>query len=143
DWLIKEKRPVNSLSFTAADIAAFAKRMLRRDRVAVSPAYQYFREAVIREALSSKGKVDNPWLYAIYSVIKNIALDNPDSFVCSRGDFRAIVDRLGLEEFGITPEYLLTTGSQANFITFSDRWVAPRVRLLGRIAAVASPVVHP
>jgi len=143
DWLIKNKRPVNALSFSAADVSRFAQQMFRRDRLAVSPEYHYFRDEVIRPALSAKSRRNNPWLYAVYNVIRAIAFDNPDTFVCSRADFADIVDRLGLHEVGITPEYLLTTGSRANFLTFSTQAVAPRIRLLGRLAAVASPAVEP
>jgi hypothetical protein len=44
---------------------------------------------------------------------------------------------------GLTADLLLTTGEQANFLTFNDRSVAPRIRLLGRIAAVATVEVNP
>ena len=143
DWLIRSKRSLDSLSFDEGDVSAFASRMLRRDRISVSRQYQFFRDAAIRQALSSHGRRQNPWLYAIYSVLRSIVLDSPDSYVCSREDFVGIVQRLGMEELGLTADLLLTTGEQANFLTFNDRSVAPRIRLLGRIAAVATAEVNP
>jgi hypothetical protein len=143
EWLIKTRRPADSLAFSVADFSAFATRMLRKDNLSVTKEYRFFRDAAIRQALSARGKRQNPWLYAVYSIIRSIALDNPETFVCSRSDFTEIIDRLGLVELGITADYLLTTGAQANFLTYSTRSVAPRVRLLGRIAAVSTPEVSP
>lgn len=143
DWLIRSKRPIESLSFTADDVVRFASNMLRRDRISVSPQYQFFRDAAIKQALSRYGRQQTPWLYAVYSVIRAIVLGSPESFVCSRDEFGELVRRLGIEDLGITADYLLTTGAQANFLVFNDRAVAPRVRLLGRIAAVATAEVNP
>ena len=56
---------------------------------------------------------------------------------------QSLVTRLGMEGMGITPDYLLTTGTQANFFTFSAVSVGPRIRLLARIAAIATPEVNP
>ena len=143
DWLIRRKRPANSLSFTVSDFASFASTTFRRNAISISPEYSFFRDAAIRDALSTRGKSQNPWLYAIYSVIRSIALENPDSFVCSRAEFAELVTRLGMGSMGITADYLLTTGTQANFFTYSAVSVGPRIRLLARIAAVATPEVNP
>jgi hypothetical protein len=140
DWLIKTKRPL--ASFTASDISAFAQTMFRRSNITVSKEYSFFRDAAIRQALSSRGKRRNPWLYSVYRILRSIGLENPDSFVCTRDEFSELVTQLGMEDVGITPDYLLTTGTQANFFTYSERSVAPRVRLLARIAAVSTPEVN-
>jgi hypothetical protein len=143
DWLISSKRTINSLSFDETDMSSFASRRLRRDRISVSRQYQFFRDAAIPQALSANGRRQNPWLYSIYSVIRRIVIENPESFVCSRDEFVDMVQRLGIGDLGLTPDLLLTTGEQANFLTFNDRSVAPRIRLLGRIAAVATAEVNP
>jgi hypothetical protein len=142
DWLIKTRRPLNSLSLTGADVSAFGSRMFRRDNMSISAEYRFFRDAAIRQALSSNGKKQNPWLYAVYSIIRHISIDNPESFVCSRSDFGEIVSHLGLDEMGLTPDYILSTAQQANFLTYNSRAVAPKIRLLARLAAVASPEVN-
>jgi len=98
---------------------------------------------VIRDALSTRGKGRNPWLYAIYSMIRSIALENPESFVCSRAEFVELVTRLGMGGMGITPDYLLTTGVQRIFLPSVPLSVGPRIRLLARIAAAATPEVNP
>jgi hypothetical protein len=69
-------------------------------------------------------------------------MENPDSFVCTRSDFAEFVAQLDMERVGITADYLLTTGTQANFFTYNERSVTPRVRLLARIAAAATPEVN-
>jgi hypothetical protein len=143
DWLIKTKRPANQLQLTGEDVSMFAARMFRRDSISVSSEYRFFRDAAIRQALSANSRRQNPWLYAVYSVMRVIVRDNPDTYTCSRNEFVDIVQNLGLEEIGITADYLLTTGTQANFLTYSSRSVAPKIRLLGRIAAVATPEVNP
>jgi hypothetical protein len=143
DWLIRVKRPSDSLSFTEKDFSLFASRMFRRESISISSEYSFFRDAAIREALSTRGKRRNPWLYAIYSVLRNIALENPESFVCSRAEYVSMVDRLGMAGMGITPDYLLTTGTEANFLSYTVRAVAPKIRLLARIAAVTTPEVNP
>ena len=140
DWLIKVKRPLTS--FSSSDISAFAHTMFRRNSISITKEYSFFRDAAIRQALSSRGRRRNPWLYSVYSILRNIAIQNPESFVCTRGEFEELVSRLGMEDVGITPDYLLTTGMQANFFTSNERSVAPRIRLLARIAAVTTPEVN-
>ena len=141
EWLIRNKRPTDQLQFTGADASAFASRALRRDRISTSPEYEFFRDGAIPQALSPAGRRQTPWLFAMYSIIRTISRDNPESFTCTRAEFVELVDRLDLAELGLGADTLLTTGAQSNFLTYTDRIVAPRVRLLGRIAAVSVPAV--
>lgn len=138
EWLIRTKRPLNSLDFTAADVSTFAARSLRRDRVSISPEYQFYRDGAIPQALGRLGRERSPWLYAMYLLIQKISRNDPESFVCTRSDFVGLVTDLGLEDLGYSADGLLATGSQANFLTYTDRIVSPRIRLLGRIAAIST-----
>lgn len=141
EWLIKNRRPSDALHFTGEDASNFATRMLRRDHISVSPEYEFFREGAIPQALSPNGRKRAPWLFAMYSLIRQISLDDPVNFTCSREEFPQLVKHLGLTELGLSAESLLNTGTQANFLTFTDRIVAPRIRLLGRIASVSTPAL--
>jgi hypothetical protein len=141
EWLIRNKRSAKSLHFTLEDASLFATRMLRRDRISVSPEYEFFRDGAIPQALSPSGKRDNPWLYAMYSIIRTISIEDPIAFTCSRGDFGSMVERLGLPQLGLSADYILNTGRQANFLSYTDRVVYPKIRLLGRIASVSTPAL--
>ena len=141
EWLIRMKRSTKSLHFTLDDARSFATRMLRRDRISVSPEYEFFRDGAIPQALSPSGKERNPWLYSMYSIIRTIAIEDPIAFTCPRGDFDAMVERLGLPQLGLSADYILNTGSQANFLSYTDRIVYPRIRLLARIASVSTPAL--
>lgn len=141
EWLIRNKRPTTQLNFTGDDASAFAKRALRRDRLSTSPEYEFFRNGAIPQALSPASKRATPWLYAMYSIIRMIAREDPVSFTCARAEFADLVDRLDLSGLGMGADTLLTTGAQSNFLSYNDRVVSPRIRLLGRIAAVSVPAV--
>jgi len=107
----------------------------------VSPEYGFFRDLVIPQALSSHGRNHNPWLFAMYSIIRQIALDDPSAFTVSRSDFTSMIEDMGLGGLGFSADYLLTTGIQSNFLAATDLVVSPAIRLLGRIAAVSHPAV--
>jgi len=141
EWLIKNKRSGKSLHFTLEDASLFATRMLRRDRISVSPEYEFFRDGAIPQALSPNGKERNPWLYAMYSITRTIAIEDPIAFTCARGDFVSMVEHLGLPQLGLSADYILNTGSQANFLSYTDRIVYPKIRLLARIASVSTPAL--
>lgn len=141
DWLIAKKTEYRRLKFTADDVSAFGQVRFRRDRISVSPEYGFFRDLVIPQALSPHGRTHNPWLFAMYSIIRQIALDDPSFFTVSRTDFTMMIEEMGLGELGYSADYLLTTGTQSNFLAATDQVVAPAIRLLGRIAAVSHPAV--
>jgi hypothetical protein len=71
-----------------------------------------------------------------------MALAAPGAIRISRSDFSYVVRELGLSELGFTPEGLLSTGAQANFLRFDEDYVWAKIRLLGRIAGVTRPRVE-
>ncbi len=94
------------------------------------------------QALSEYGKRHNPWLYAMYAIMRQITLDKTSGLPhLPINEFESLVDDLGLPELGFSSDYLLNTGTQANFLAASNSTVGPAIRLLGRIAAVSSPAV--
>jgi len=141
EWLIRQKRSVTDLHFGASDFSAFASRGLRRDRIAHSPEYAFFRDGAVPQALSTLSRERSPWLYSMYAIIRHISRESPESFSCSVPDFHAMVEKLALGDLGFSAEDLLNTGQRSNFLAFNGRFVGPRIRLLGRIAACASPAV--
>lgn len=135
DWLIDMKRPVAALSLGETDYAQFAKARLRLDRISLSPEFRFFREAVAG-ALSTEGRSDNPWLYAVYSCLRALVAHSGDSLECSREAFADFVGALDLPSLGVAADSLLGEGMQANFFDFDDSAVRPRIPLLARIASV-------
>lgn len=135
DWLIERKRPVSSLSLDGGDIEKFAKQKLRPKQISLSPEYRFFREA-IGEALSSDGRRQTPWLHAVYASIRGVVRASPETFRCTRDDFEQVVEKARLEEIGMDPDLLLATASQSNFLAYDEKFVWPKIRLLGRVTAV-------
>lgn len=141
EWLIRQKRSVTDLHFNASDFSAFASRGLRRDRIAQAREYAFFRDGAVPQALSTLSRERSPWLYSMYTLVRHISRESPESFSCSIQEFHQIVDGLGLSELGFSAEDLLNTGEASNFLASNGRFVGPRIRILGRIAACASPAV--
>lgn len=84
DWLIKSKRPANALVLTAGDFAEFARTRLRKSYLSTASEYRFFL-AAISQALGMPARASSPWLHAMYSTLRSIALNSPETFSCSRG----------------------------------------------------------
>ncbi|MFC5005403.1 hypothetical protein ACFPIJ_47175 [Dactylosporangium cerinum] len=134
DWLIDEKRPVNRLELTREDFEQFASTRLRPGAVSLNRDYGIFHEAA-REALSEAGRQRSLWLHQVYAVLRAVARSSPETLRCTRSDFDEIA--AGVSD-GIDAGRLLATSSDSNFLAYDDQYVWPRIRLLGRIAAVST-----
>lgn len=137
DWLIAGERRTDRLSLTKSDFDEFAIAQLTKSKLVESASYQFFRDAVIGEALGAMGKRQSPWLHAVYGCMREICLESPVSLSITRSDFSALFNHLGYAQLGITPEYLLTTAASSNFFEYDSLRVSPKIRLLGRLATVA------
>lgn len=135
EWLIERKRPVSSLQLDGDDVTKFARQKLRPKDLNHSPEYRFFREA-ISEALSAEARIATPWLHGVYTCIRGIVRASPETLRCRRGDFESLVERAKLPEIGMDADFLLATGSQANFLEYDEDTVSPKIKLLARLAAV-------
>lgn len=142
EWLIERQRPVAALALHGGDFVEFAASRLGPDRTSISPEYAFFREA-IAEATGADGRRHAPWLHAVYACLREIVRASPEGMACSLGDFESIASGAGVEEVGLTPQAVLTTGAQANFFWFDGDSVSPAIPLLGRIAGVTRPRIAP
>ena len=142
EWLIDQKRPRGRLSLKADDFLRFARDKLNPSSLALSSEYDFFRRA-ISDALTDESSRHNPWLHSVYWSMKRICDAESDRLWCDRRKFAAIVNQLDLSRTGLSTEDILRTGTQANFLTFSEDIVKPKIRILGRLAAIASPAVVP
>ena len=136
EWLIDTHRPVASLHLDEADFEAFSTKRLGGKEVSMSREYIFFREA-IRDGLSQEMRQTDPWLHGIYTCIRGLALESPETYTCSRSDFDGLVEKAGLPETGMEADLLLTTGSQANFFDCDDQSVRPKIKLLARLASIS------
>lgn len=137
DWLIALKRPVGKLNMTRADFEEFGAARLTKSALRESATYQFFRDGVIGEALGGTGKEHTPWLHTVYGMLRTICLESPSSFSMSRSEFAELFRQSGYDKLGVTPDYILTTARSANFLEYDGEQVAPKIRLLGRLATVA------
>lgn len=137
DWLIASGRPAAKLTLTRDDFEDFSLNHLTKSALRESSTFHFFRDGVIGEALGSTGREDTPWLHAVYGMMRTICLESVESFSVSRTEFADIFRRSGYDGLGITPEYLLTTSRSANFFDYDGERIAPKIRLLGRLATVA------
>jgi hypothetical protein len=139
EWLIDSHRKLGDLAVGPEDFHTFGNSRLTARRVSLTQEYQFFREAVA-EALSDEGRAQTPWLHAIYTCLQAMC-SGPGALGCSRREFARIIHDHRLDELGLTAETLLTTGRQANFLLFNPQRVWPRIRILGRVAAVTPAAV--
>ncbi len=137
DWLIESRRTVGSLNLGREDFVSFAASRLTKSSIRESLAYQFFRDGVIGEALGTTGRQSTPWLHAVYGMLRTICLESPSTFSVSRSDFSDLFRRADYDSLGVTPDYVLTTATSANFLHYDGQQVSPKIRLLGRLATVA------
>lgn len=137
EWLIETERRADRLQLSGVDYDEFFESRMTRSHMAESSNLQFFRDAVAGEALGTLGRMRTPWLHAVYALLRHICLESPSKFSLTREEFADAFRRLGLDEGGLTPEYILSTGVSANFFGYDRASVTPRIRLLGRLSTVA------
>ena len=142
DWLIEKERPQSSLRLQEADFAEFAHENLNANGILLSPEYGFFRQAA-EAALSEQGYRDNPWLFEVYWMVREMSSADSGVFSVSRTDFQEVASHIPIPKGGCAPDcsVLLRTASQANFLSHDDHQVSVRIRTLGRIAAAVRPAL--
>ncbi len=138
DWLISDRRSATNLQFGADDFASFAEVGLKPELLSTSSEYMFFRQ-IVGQALSDPR--ENPWLYAVYTCLRYLGNSSSSSMMIRRSEFADYVSRTVTPVTNFTPEELLSTAGQANFLSFTNDTVGPRIPLLARIAAVSRPAI--
>jgi hypothetical protein len=140
DWLIEQKRSRSNLSLTKADFEEFATAGLMPGQVSMGRDYTFFREAA-SQAMGDLGRVETPWLHAVYRSMSEMVRASPQTLRCTHDEFREISLRAqGADR--IDSDRLLLTGAESNFFAYDDHYVWPKIKLLGRIAAVSEGAIH-
>jgi hypothetical protein len=137
DWLINRRRSIDTLHFTREDFEEFSRERLVAEVISTDLEFFLFRK-ITSSALSSETRERTPWIFSVYSLLRELGRNGN----CSLSEFRELVCRLRFEEeFGYTAEYLLSTAVPANFLELRNDVVSPRVRTIGRIAAITTPSI--
>lgn len=140
DWLILNRRREGHGELDSAVFAAFSKDRLSQAALERSPYYSFFH-GMLSEYLSELGRRDEPWLYAVTSVLIQIARKHPKSFGSSLPGFQQMAAPFG-PVARATPERLLASAVMSNFLKEKDGQVFPGIRLLARLAASAVPHIN-
>lgn len=132
EWLIDNQRPASSLAPVKPELfLEFAASGLGHAAIAHNHQYEMFRKAAT-DHLSPLGRETEPWLHAVYTILRNLVLSSPNTFSVSLDQFTELAERTSDL---VSPEDLLSTASRANFLIHEAGLVRPRIPLLGRIAA--------
>ncbi len=138
-WLIEGRRVVTNLHFKASDFLDFAKRELRPASLRRSTHYDFFRH-FISHALSDAAARRSRWLHVVVALIQRLTRESPDTFTVSRSDFVRIA-RPALARLNWDEDYILNTGSQANFLSARTDAIVPSITLFARLTAISLPRV--
>lgn len=141
DFLIERKTAAGSLFLVGSDFQEFKDNKLNRRRLAQEPAYAFFREAVA-EATSPDCRAYAPWLFCVYSLLRAVGRDSPDTLSMSPAGLADLFRTMHLDSLGFSPDELLGSASQANFFEEAGGAVKARIPLLARIAAVSRTRVN-
>lgn len=143
DWLIAKRVIPNNTPLTGALFKEYATHELTHAAIGRSRHYHYFRSAA-SEALSSDSKVQSPWIYAAYKLLRHLAVE------CGAKDIT--MDQIAIEEFmtltlseahlnSYTTDSFLASAAESNFIELSNDQIKAKIPILARIsAAVGSSI---
>ena len=141
-WLIDSKRSQRSLRVSGRDFRDFTEKRLSAERIRLSSTYEFFRNTAAA-ALSQRGYTSNPWLFTSYWTIRLLAEAGQEELRIGREDFEGLMQRIPVPSGVGIPDAaeVLRTSTLANFLAYDERWVAVKVRTLGRIVAATQPAL--
>lgn len=140
DWLIANHAKEGDGGLDASHFTAFSRERLTQAALQRSPHYPFFH-GMLTEYLSEQGRLNEPWLFAITSVLREIARKHPRAFSCSIANFQQLASPYA-HVARMTPERLLASAAMSNFLKDRQGQVSPGIRLMARLAASAIPQVN-
>jgi hypothetical protein len=142
EWLIRIRRPARGLRLTEADYRAFAADGLTAQAVVQTSTYDFMR-GFVQRALSDSTRRQDPWLYSVFTLLRHLGRESPDSFALPRGQAADLIRRHGLISRAATdPDHLLRTAGQANVFQLDGEHIRPRIPLLARLALSIPDVIE-
>lgn len=100
-----------------------------------SPHYRLFHK-MLAEFSSERSRAQEPWLYSVTSILREIVRRHPKRMSCTLAAFDGIAKPY--EELAKTPSrQLLASAAMANFFSESNGTVSAGIPLMARLAATA------
>lgn len=140
DWLIVNHALEAAEPLEASNFAAFAQARLTPAALRLSPHYVFFQR-MIAIYLSENGIEEEPWLWAIHCILKDIGRLHPKVFSCPLGNYVKIATPLA-QEINEIPERILVSAVNSNFLKTNGGQVTPGIRLMARLAACVTQQVN-
>jgi len=142
DWLIAKKVIPSNTLLTSSLFDEYAIHGLTSTAIGRSRHYQYFREAA-SGALSQDGIGQGPWLYAVYKLLRELAMKS--------GNGGVSLEQAQIEDFvastllqanltSYTSDSFLASAAQSNFIEFNENHIKAKIPMLARISAAVGAV---
>lgn len=101
-----------------------------------SPHYRLFHK-MLAEFSSERSRAQEPWLYSVTSILRDIVKRHPRRMSCSLAAFDAIAKPY--EDLARAPSrQLLASAAMANFFSESNGTVSAGIPLMARLAATAT-----
>ena len=94
-WLIERKHLADPVRLTADDFASFRIAWLTPAALRETTGYRTMRQFV-HGGLMAEARRDQPWLFAVLSVLRRLPLDAPETLALSRSDVMEGIRNLGL-----------------------------------------------
>ncbi len=135
DWLIRTDNFNLGDELDARHFTQFSGEHLVPAQLKRSPYYTLFH-SMLAEFTSERSRQQEPWLYAVTSVLREIALKHPKRLSCSLPTYEKFAKPLE-SLVHLPPPRLLLSAVKANFLKDHDGMVKPAIPLMARLAASA------
>lgn len=140
DWAIEERINLASTELSGAQFERFASVRLIQSRLQRSSYYVLFH-GMLAEFLSEQSREQEPWLYAVTNVLRDLVKKHPKKLSCSLASFESLA-RSSADILGAAPSRLLASAAMANFLLERDGLVSPAIPLMARLAASIEPRIN-
>lgn len=137
DYLIGNGYRLSEVALNRQQFVDFTRDRLAPAALKRSPHYEFFN-GQMAEYLSEQARTDEPWLSAIATTLRTLAIKHPKNFTCAFSSYEQWGAPFGALA-RMTAARLLTTGAKANFLKDTGGQVSVGVRLLARLAGAAAP----
>ncbi len=136
DWLMASTTFELGSELSDQLFSDFAKERLDVNALRSSPHYSLFHR-MLAEFSSERSRDQEPWLYAVTTILREIVRRHPKRLSCSLVVYDEITKPL---EYLVrtTPRRLLTSATMANFLYESNGVVHAGIPLMARLAASAT-----
>lgn len=136
EWLMDSTSFELGSELSGHYFADFSRERLEVVALRSSPHYRLFHK-MLAEFSSERSRAQEPWLYSVTSILREIVKRHPKRMSCSLAAFDGIAKPY--EELAKTPaRQILASAAMANFFSESNGTVSAGIPLMARLAASAT-----